>query len=303
MKTLTKTLEGIYDQILQRIDEREVPYVKVILHWLVLAMHPLHLKELAIVVTFDPATGNFNDNMSLTHLNDILGMCSSLVIGTENDTVMLAHASVSEYLLDKPRSFKCDEIVLSHAGTCHSIMAHCSLRYIQSMFDDFDFQRYSAQFWSNHYKLSIKENSLNNLVMTLFKTQDFLGYIGPILQTVSDLPFSAGKSPLSYEAAAYSGQISSFRTILKNGNVHAQGGEYGNALQAASYRGNMDIVKFLLEQGIDVNVQGGQFGNALQAAALIKWKPHAVVQLLLENGANVNARGGRYVECSQICRE
>jgi ankyrin repeat protein len=41
-------------------------------------------------------------------------------------------------------------------------------------------------------------------------------------------------------------------TIMAN-----QGGEYGTALQAASYKGNLDIVKLLLEKGGDPNAQGG----------------------------------------------
>ncbi|CUS15231.1 unnamed protein product, partial [Tuber aestivum] len=41
------------------------------------------------------------------------------------------------------------------------------------------------------------------------------------------------------------------------GNVNAQGGRYGNALQAAVCRGNESIVQLLLERGADVNAQGG----------------------------------------------
>jgi ankyrin repeat protein len=46
-------------------------------------------------------------------------------------------------------------------------------------------------------------------------------------------------------------------------DVNAKGGEYGNALQAASARGHKAIVKLLL----DVNTQGGEYGSALQAAS------------------------------------
>ena len=40
----------------------------------------------------------------------------------------------------------------------------------------------------------------------------------------------------------------------------------------------------LLEKGADVNAQGGRFGNALQAASA--GGHDKVVQMLLENGAN-----------------
>jgi ankyrin repeat protein len=36
-------------------------------------------------------------------------------------------------------------------------------------------------------------------------------------------------------------------------------GEYGTALQAASYTRNLEVIKLLLEKGADVNVQGMSF--------------------------------------------
>ena len=50
-------------------------------------------------------------------------------------------------------------------------------------------------------------------------------------------------------------------------DVNAQGGEYGNALQAASRYGYEKVVQMLLSAGADVNAQGGEYGNALQAAS------------------------------------
>ena len=42
--------------------------------------------------------------------------------------------------------------------------------------------------------------------------------------------------------------------LLENGaEVNAEGGEYGNALKAASFGGNESIVKLLLENGAEVN--------------------------------------------------
>ena len=77
------------------------------------------------------------------------------------------------------------------------------------------------------------------------------------------------------------------KMLLENGaEVNAEGGEYGNALQAASYGGNEAIVKLLLENGAEVNAEGGEYGNALQAAASYKGN-EAIVKLLLENGAEM----------------
>jgi ankyrin repeat protein len=80
-------------------------------------------------------------------------------------------------------------------------------------------------------------------------------------------------------------------------DLNAQGGDYGNALQAASSDGNEAVVRLLVDKGADVNVQGGYYGNALQAASCNG--NEAVVRLLLEKGANVNAQGGRYSNALQ----
>jgi hypothetical protein len=55
--------------------------------------------------------------------------------------------------------------------------------------------------------------------------------------------------------------------------VNAQGGEYGNALQAASDGGHETVVQILLD-----NAQGGKYGNALQAASA---RGHEKVQTAL----------------------
>jgi ankyrin repeat protein len=93
--------------------------------------------------------------------------------------------------------------------------------------------------------------------------------------------------------ASLNGHKKIVQLLLEQGaNVDAQGGRYGNALQAACYAGHYEIVQTLLEQGANVDARGGRYGNALQAACYAGH--YEIVQTLLEQGANVDARGGRY---------
>ena len=68
----------------------------------------------------------------------------------------------------------------------------------------------------------------------------------------------------------------------KGADVNAQGGHYGNALQAASAGGDEKVVELLLGKGADVNAQGGYYGTALQAASV---RGHEKVVELLRKGA------------------
>ncbi|CAG7989484.1 unnamed protein product [Penicillium nalgiovense] len=94
------------------------------------------------------------------------------------------------------------------------------------------------------------------------------------------------------------------QTLLDHGvGVNAQGGFFGNALQAASfgffnggaqeeyYERAVDekMVQALLDHGADVNAQGGKYGNALQAAS--EAGHEEVIQILLDQGADINAEG------------
>ena len=89
---------------------------------------------------------------------------------------------------------------------------------------------------------------------------------------------------------AHLGLPNLLRMILEGADVNAQGGRYGNALQAASVRGDREIVQLLLDAGADINAQGGEHDTALQAASHCEHRE--IVQLLLNTGADVNAQGG-----------
>ena len=99
-------------------------------------------------------------------------------------------------------------------------------------------------------------------------------------------------SPIYYAALlGFDNVWSSFLSCLR-ADVNAQGGSYGNALQATSVGVHEKVVRMLLDGGADVNAQGGEYGNVLQAASL--GSHEKVVQILLDCGADINAQGGRY---------
>ncbi|KAF4448569.1 hypothetical protein F53441_8046 [Fusarium austroafricanum] len=64
------------------------------------------------------------------------------------------------------------------------------------------------------------------------------------------------------------------------------GTPYGHSLIAAASQGHIDVARYLLAQGADVNFSGGKLGSALAAAV----RNIDIINLLLDNGADVNLR-------------
>ncbi|KAJ7059379.1 ankyrin repeat-containing domain protein [Mycena amicta] len=95
------------------------------------------------------------------------------------------------------------------------------------------------------------------------------------------------------QAASVRGHLDIALLLLEHGaDVNAQGGHYGNALQAASVGGHLDITLLLLEHSANINAQGGECGSAFQAASACGHLD--LVKLLLKSGAKINAQGGYY---------
>ena len=81
--------------------------------------------------------------------------------------------------------------------------------------------------------------------------------------------------------------------LLEHGaEIDAQGGKYGNALQAAALKAGKDFVQRLLDLHAEVNKASGKYGTALQAAAFSS--DAETVALLLEHHTNPQLEGGLY---------
>jgi hypothetical protein len=100
-------------------------------------------------------------------------------------------------------------------------------------------------------------------------------------------------------AAAARGHTETVKYLVEQGadvNLQLQTGQYGSALATAAAMGHTETVKYLVEQGADVNLQlqTGRYGSALAAAAYWGWKQCA--ESLIDAGAKVNLRleNGRY---------
>lgn len=75
-------------------------------------------------------------------------------------------------------------------------------------------------------------------------------------------------------------------------NINAQGGPYGNALQAAVVKGPSGLVRDLLRRGARFIVGSGEFDNPLQAAAAKG--SQEMITTLLDTQADIDTNSGRF---------
>lgn len=327
LKSLPKTLDETYARVLCNIDEEHSENALKMLRWLTYSARPLQIEEIAEVVAVDVEDDpRFDSERRFPEPRDILIMCSSLVTMTAEETenphaetigeqvrgehVRLAHFSVKEYLVSERiragpairYSIRAIDANVSIAEIClaYLLLFDRPTSSKSRILGEFPLARYAARYWTQHARWAGKGASeIHQMTLELFLSKRD-AYINWIWLFNPDRPWRKSdiierpkNVPLPLYHASLAGLVESVILLLETGpDVNAQGGEYGNALQAASREGYDEIVQRLLDAGADANAQGGLYGNALQAAS---FHGHSqIVQGLLDAGAEVNAQGGKY---------
>ncbi|KAJ5356110.1 hypothetical protein N7517_010719 [Penicillium concentricum] len=220
----------------------------------------------------------------------------------EVEELQLAHLSVQQYL----KSSRIQSSVPTHiidAGALFQDGLIC-LAYLsrpgehqtsEQIRAEFSFAHYSAQLWIDNATATETDKMVEQSIMGFFLSTGQAYKVWSKLwrpdhaKSGSYLVITA--APLYY--ASFLGLKHTVQLLLELGaDVNAQGGQFGNALQAALWKGHTEAVQLLLAAGADANAVGGTYENSLQA---VVWSRHKnIVQLLLGAGADVNATGGLY---------
>jgi hypothetical protein len=215
----------------------------------------------------------------------------------------LAHFTVKEYLIAAHANFKEVDASSFITESClgyllqFTVPGHLNDRNIHT----FQLAKYAAKYWVQHMKDAEQSNCQSEMMKEMI--QKIFEHEGPFVTWMQlwdphleiyrdEVDFSRRPAPSLY-FASFLGLLQPVQKLIEKGaDVNAQGGGYGNALQAASCWGHWETVILLIDRGADVNAQGGKNGNALQAASC--WGHQETVNLLIDKGANVNAQGGEY---------
>ncbi|EUC40596.1 hypothetical protein COCMIDRAFT_30486 [Bipolaris oryzae ATCC 44560] len=234
------------------------------------------VEEIAEVVAIDVARDPaFDRDEVLEDPLDALDICSSLVTITTNNAegstrpaqriITLAHYSVQEYLAsDRIKQGQAKQYSMQEVK-CHNIIIEGCLKYLIGLQQPIStyilksstLARYAAEFWSTHLRQTEDETDRASQVAMSLMSIEQPAYLSWIQLFDPDIPWKepdlrrgldSTAMPLYY--AALLGVKVITRMLLDQGaEVHAQGGRYGNALQAASGQGHEQVVKTLLYAG------------------------------------------------------
>ncbi|KAJ3926164.1 MAG: ectomycorrhiza-induced ankyrin-domain/NACHT-domain-containing protein [Lentinula lateritia] len=333
LETLPATLTETYNQALGRLTGKDKKNAQHLLLWLLYAFQPLTRTKANEIWKIDLLEQKFNPDEMDLQVEKVIP--STFVTVGQDNIIQLAHASVKEYLISYPQSKEVSNSLFFNEHLAHDIMTQTTIIYLMQLkevlFDRGGFVGYAVKYWLSHAskveRLKVEGRS-QNLICAMLKDNVhfskweeiyinqvsvmgeltagplYCGAINGLYGGVNYLIQSAdnvkefvdaqgGVYGNALQAASIKGHESMVKLLLEhNADVNAQGGKHGTALQATSFQGNESIVKLLLEHNADVNAQGGYFGNALQATSF--QGNESIVKLLLKHNADVNAQGGKY---------
>ncbi|KAK8038561.1 hypothetical protein PG993_006972 [Apiospora rasikravindrae] len=323
VEAMRKTLEGvpsrleeIFDTILGK-DVVDMSETVRMLQWVLLSQRPLKPQELfaAVVRTALPAI----DVVQRRITTSSRGLIE--VRKGEAESVQFIHLSVNDFLFRQKRLQTLDPtlgpepLTVSHGrlwARCWSSIQHVATvsvdtQPVKSLIAEDPFLGYAASHIFYHAERALsqdvtvgenkepedRESSPSSSdISPATGIQQWLRESDSWFQRWKQFVIATGSGELSEKRIkdaellyilALNGLPNLLGAIAGRCDVNAQGGEYGNALQAASLRGHQEVVRLLLEKGADVHAQGGQYGNALQAA--IAEGRDDTVRLLRQNGA------------------
>ncbi|KAH6714543.1 ankyrin repeat-containing domain protein [Leptodontidium sp. MPI-SDFR-AT-0119] len=155
----------------------------------------------------------------------------------------------------------------------------------------FSFYTLLSNWWRNAEIPLLQTNSQGNSLLTLAAAAGCRSICEALIKRGAQVNLQGGELGSALAAASAAGKTKTVKYLVEQGadvNLPLQTGYYGNALAAAAKSGHTETVKYLVEQGADVNLplQTGGYGSALAAAA--KSGHTETVKYLVEQGADVN---------------
>ncbi|OGM48001.1 hypothetical protein ABOM_002743 [Aspergillus bombycis] len=258
LKTIPKTLEETYREVLDRIEEKDVNIAREILLYLCLAPVPLNIRTIA-------------DAVSLRSPNLIVKICTTaLVIVRTDGAIRLAHFSVKEFLVVS------EDVDIDHRCRFSETQGHhnLALKTIDLLLSQHEmltaevamsqsFLVYAAKHWGTHVAAAGDVLDIQGMIDRLFtEPNTYFNWLRIAEDPRSSRDNIWHKVPEECEQpmhrASSMGLAHTVGTLFDQGSdplEPSKGYEWDNALTLAAKKGHLDIVEFLLGKVLAIDKQ------------------------------------------------
>ena len=282
------------------------------LQCLTVANRSLSVAELAEILAFDfsEASGEIpklNSNWRWDdHEQAVLSTCSSLVTVVPSyisPIVQFSHFSVKEFLMSDRLASSRREISQYHISLLdsHTLLAQASLAVllrdpdVNGHVDGAVLAEYAAEHWMTHARFENIASHLRDGMEDLFDPDKpyFEAWVKLHDMDARNIHYypegtpaaEPRAKPLYYAALCGFLELVEHLTLKYPQYASARGGHFGTPLHSASCEGYLQVVRYLLRHGVDVNFRNSANDTPFLLAS---WKGHLdVVQYLLEHGADM----------------
>jgi ankyrin repeat protein len=311
---LPDSLDETYNRILKGIPRGKQEYAQRLFQCVAVSIRPLRVEELAYIsaIQFDAEP--------LPHYNttwrpkdpeeEVLSVCSSLITIIDMNgsrVVRFSHSSVKEYLTSLHLAKAEERLSRYHilSDSAHITLAEASLSVLlaldgqvdKDIMKDFPLAIYAARYWVDHVRHHDVPSRVKDAMKCLFDPDkpNFATWlwIHDIDRSFRETMFTARPSPpevvpLYYATRCGLPDLVDHLLVTRPQDLDARGGCYSTSLHAAVAKGNVDIVRLLLEHGADVAALNDEGRNPLLEAS------HRgnldVIGLLLNHRADINSQ-------------
>ena len=252
--------------MLYSIDDGSQEEAKAILSLLTYTPRPLTVAEIVDAIAVDiHDQERFDPDRKLEDSRDIQRLCPGLIeiyeIDDQSDSVIeavrIAHFSVQEYLQSpRIRQSRAAGFAMSDSNGHFEITKTCLIYLLHNdeflgqelcpeLLNEYAFARFAARYWHYHYKRSdyqskkTLEQEVKLLLTVEERREKWLRLYNPDRWWDNTVSYTTGTYASSIYYAALLGLDNILESILTASSleVNAQGGDFGNALQAASWGG------------------------------------------------------------------
>ena len=288
-------------------------------------LHVEELAEIFAIKFEGDAAANLMEDWRPENAEDaVLSACSTLIAIIEDSNedshrnrgpkiVQFSHFSVKEFLTsDRLRTSGIGNIRHYHIllDAAHVVLARACIAVLLQLDERVDKDRlimfplplafYAARYWVDHAKFGDMTSRIQDTMEHLFDPRKpYLpawacwirdvewDWVSHSIDGLPEHPTQVKATALYYTSLCGFSGLAKHLIVARGEDVNAKCGRHGTPLHTASYRGQLDAVRLLLDHGADVNMATYEgMGTPLRSA--YDGRHLDVMRLLLEHGANVD---------------